>query len=266
MNKNYAVIPGKLGLVVLLVILCFSLNPARAITYQIGTGTTTNTLRPIYSCYGFNYNQQIYTAAELNAAGAVGSQTITHIRFFYASGGTTVSTWNNWTVYIGNTAQATLASSTNWVPLANMTQVFSGTFTPVAGTWVTLTLSTPFVWNGTSNLVVAVDENAASYSCTAAWRSYTSTSGNRSMGYYSDVTNPSPSAPPTANTLPSTVMPQIQFEMTAAAACAGTPLGGTSAISLASGCAGTTFSLSNTGASSGGGISYQWQSAPAAGG
>jgi hypothetical protein len=266
MNKNYAVIPGKLGLVVLLVILCFSLNPARAITYQIGTGTTTNTLRPIYSCYGFNYNQQIYTAAELNAAGAVGSQTITHIRFFYASGGTTVSAWNNWTVYIGNTAQATLASSTNWVPLANMTQVFSGTFTPVAGTWVTLTLSTPFVWNGTSNLVVAVDENAASFSCTAAWRSYTSTSGNRSMGYYSDVTNPSPSAPPTANTLPSTVMPQIQFEMTAAAACAGTPLGGTSAISLASGCAGTTFSLSNTGASSGGGISYQWQSAPAAGG
>jgi len=252
--------------VLLSILLTFSFSHSKAITYQIGTGTTTNSYLPIYSCYTYNYSQQIYTVAELNAAGATGSQTITAIRFFYASGGTTTTTWNNWTVFIGNTAQTAFANTTNWIPSASMTQVFSGTFTPTAGTWVTLTLTTPFVWNGTSNLVVAVDENAASYSCTALWRSYTSASGNRGILYYSDPTNPSPAAPPTANYGPTATMPQIQFEMTAAAACSGTPAAGTSSISSASGCSGTSFTLSNAGASSGGGISYQWQSGPTAAG
>ena len=232
-----------------------------ATTYQIGSGTATNTQRPLYTCYGYNYMQQIYTAAELNAAGASGSQVISQIRFFYATAAATPANYNNWTVLIGNTSQASFASTTNWIASASMTQVFSGTVTfPATGNWMTITLSTPFTWNGTSNLVVALDENSAGYSCTAAWRSYTATS-NRSIGYYSDTNNPSPSAPPTANLAPATAMPQIQFEMTSANNCtASTPGSITGPTTV---CGGSTVNLSLSGQAAGSGINYQWQSSPA---
>lgn len=46
--------------------------------------------------------------------------------------------------------------------------------------------------------------------------------------------------------------------------CSGTPNAGTSAISVSSGCAGSTFTLSGTGITAGIGVTYQWQSAPSA--
>jgi len=236
-------------------------NTSSATTYQIGSGTVTNTQKPLYSCYTYNYSQQIYTVAELNTAGASGSQVISQIRFFYSTAALTPANYNNWTVYVGNTAQASFASTTNWVAVGSMTQVFSGTVTfPAVGNWMTINLSTPFTWNGTSNLVVAVDENSAGYSCTAAFRSYTSTT-NRSIGYYSDPTNPSPSAPPTANLAPSTIMPQIQFEMTSANNCTVSTPGSITGPTTV--CGGSTINLSISGQAAGSGVAYQWQSSPA---
>jgi hypothetical protein len=48
------------------------------------------------------------------------------------------------------------------------------------------------------------------------------------------------------------------------AGCTGTPNAGTATISSATGCGGATFTLSATGISTGGGITYQWQSGPSA--
>jgi hypothetical protein len=36
----------------------------------------------------------------------------------------------------------------------------------VSGTWVTIPLTSPLLWDGTSNIVVAVDENVPNYSAT----------------------------------------------------------------------------------------------------
>ena len=131
------------------------------VTVQIGTGTSTNSYQPLYTCYGDNYSQQIYTAAEITAGGG-GAGDISKIRFYYNSSGTNYANWSNWTVYLGNTTQEALASNTGWIPVASMTQVFTGTIpTPVPGTWLELTLPTPFAYDGT-NLVVAVDENSTS--------------------------------------------------------------------------------------------------------
>lgn len=181
------------------------------VTVQIGSGTTTITTVPISSCYGYTYSQEIYLGSEIQFGGG-GIGPITKVRFFYNTGGTTYSTWSNWTIYIGTTAKTAFASTTDWEPLANLTQVFSGTIpTPVAGTWLELTLSTPFNYTG-GNLIVAVDENSASYSCSAAWRSFTP-GGNRGMYYRNDVTNPDPASPPAGVTV--TAIAQIQFEMAA---------------------------------------------------
>jgi hypothetical protein len=184
-------------------------------TLTVGTGTTSGYLAPLYSCYGYSYTQQIYTAAQIIAANggvAPSSNTITKIRFFSnTSSTTTTSASNGWTVYMGSTATSTFASTTSWVPVTSMSQVFSGTVTfPSPGNWVELVLATPFIWDGISNIVVAVDENVASYNCTLYWNS-TVTTGAQTIYYYSDPTNPNPASPPTASGT-TTTRPNIQFE------------------------------------------------------
>lgn len=161
-------------------------------TIQIGSGTATNTTMPITSCWGYSYTQQIFTKAQINTAG-----NIEKIRFYYVSGTTTNNL--NWTVYLGHTTKTSFSSTTDWVPLTGLTQVFSGNVTyPAAGNWLEITLSSPFAYNNVDNLVVAVDENTPSYTCSITWRSFTSGT-NTGIYYRDDVTNPNPSAPPTAS-------------------------------------------------------------------
>jgi large repetitive protein len=179
-------------------------------TVGIGTGTANGaSLLPINSCYGYNYTQQIVTASEYAAGGGVAGN-ITKIRYYNSGGAASTAEWNNWTVYLGHTAKTAFASTTDWEPFANLTQVFTGTIAPVTGNWFEITFTTPFNYNGTSNLIVAIDENVAGWSCTAAFGSYASTT-NSGIYYRNDSTNPDPAAPPTATGRTAT-LPRIQFE------------------------------------------------------
>ena len=49
-------------------------------TIQIGSGTSTNSNVPINYNWGYNYSQTIYTSAQMVAAGANSSGTITKLR------------------------------------------------------------------------------------------------------------------------------------------------------------------------------------------
>ncbi len=249
----------------LLVLAGFSLSSIAQTTVQVGSGTATSSYLPIYTCYGYNYSQVIYTAADLTSGGAAGASIISKIRYKQTNT-TAAANWISWTVYIGNTANASFASSSSWIPTSAMTQVFSGNITQVTGGgWMEITLANPFVWDGSSNLVVAVDENTPNYACTATWQSFTSTpaSGSRSLLYYNDNTNPDPAAPLNANRALDNNVPQIQFEMTPNTTCSGTPTPGSATASPATACLNANVSLSVTGATSAGGLTFQWQSSPA---
>ncbi|WP_312077422.1 GEVED domain-containing protein [Chryseobacterium sp.] len=188
---------------------------------QIGGGTATHAYLPVYSCSGFNYSQQIYTATEV--AGAVGTNNyITSVKFYVSTTATTQANYNQWVVYMGNTNQTDFATTTSWIPINAMSQVYSGTLPAMtAGTWVDIPLSTPFLWDGTSNIVLAVDENSTGTSCTAYWGSYAAGT-NRGMLYYNSSTNPNPAIPPTATSRYG-VIPIIQMVGTALAPCVATP-------------------------------------------
>jgi large repetitive protein len=207
--------------------LCVSLAFGQTGYVNIGSGTATGaSLVPINSCYGYNYSQQIVTASEFAAGGGVAGP-ITSLKYYYSSGGTTIANWNNWTVYVGHTTKTTFASNTDWEPQSSLTQVFTGTITPVAGNWFEITFSTPFTYNGTSNLIIAVDENVANWSCTAAFGSYTSGS-NTGIYYRNDTTNPDPASPPTATGRTAT-LPRIQLMGNVASCLAPTNLVATTA-------------------------------------
>ena len=235
------------------------LSFAQTVTTSIATGTNTNANVPITSYYGYSYSQQIYLASEMDPAVQGQLNNITKIRFFYASGSITNS--DNWTVYIGSTNQTSFTSNTNWIPVAGLTQVFSGTVTyPAAGNWMELTLTTPFQWDGISNIVIAVDENQAGYSASDGyWRSQT-TGSNRSIYYRNDSTNPNPASPPSATGTNSSV-PQVQIVHELAPACSATPTHATAVTSVSSICSNSSaaVNLSRTGSTFATGLAYQWQ-------
>ena len=184
-------------------------------TIGIGNGTAVNSyLIPVYTNYGYNYTQQIVTASEYSASGGVAGN-ITKIRYYVDNAEAPLANWNSWTVYIGHTSKTSFTSTTDWEPAANLTQVFSGTVTAVSESWMEIVFTTPFVYNGTSNLVVAIDENSPQWSdWDTYFGSYTGAM-NTAMYYRNDSTNPNPASPPTATGRTNTLA-RLQFEGTLA--------------------------------------------------
>ena len=124
---------------------------------QIGEGTTTgngDSTIPVTN-FNYNYSQQIVLASEYGQQGG-GLGPITKVRYYPTSVGT-LSVWNNWTVYIGVTTKNSFSSTTDWIPLTELTQVFDGTITATSNNWLEITFTTPFNYTG-GNLVVAVHE------------------------------------------------------------------------------------------------------------
>lgn len=263
-NRSSTAFLQKMG-ICLSMLLLFGVSRAQVVV-QVGTQTasTSNNI-PLTTYYGFSYSQQIYTAAEILSAGGFTGSSISKIRFYLASGSFPIDNSAGWTVYMGNTATAAYAGTTSWIPVGSMNQVFSGnvTFPSAGGAWVEVALGTPFVWDGTSNIVVAVDENTSGYSSTDTYWNTTSTgSVNRSIYYRNDNTNPDPAAPPTA-TGRITGYPNIQFDFVQLP-CAGiTPSPGNTLASSVLLCAtagnSTVLTLQNNYAANSA-ITYQWQS------
>ncbi|MDD2230595.1 MAG: choice-of-anchor J domain-containing protein [Candidatus Cloacimonetes bacterium] len=187
------------------------LGIAFADTVTVGSGTATSSNMPITGNYGYSYSQQIYTQAQINKAGD-----ITKIRFYYVSG--TITNSKDWVIYMGHTTKTTFATTTDWEPLANLTQVFIGdvsSMVPLANNWMEITLNNAFPYDNVNNLIVAVDENASGFA-PMSWGAFTSGT-NTGIYYYSDGTNPNPATPPTASSRTATIArAQFVFANTAA--------------------------------------------------
>ncbi|MDD2964856.1 MAG: BNR-repeat neuraminidase N-terminal domain-containing protein [Bacteroidales bacterium] len=173
-------------------------------TVTIGTGTSTSSSLPINAYYGYSYSQQIYTQAQIGTAGV-----IEKIRFYKSTTGT-VSNSGAWVVYMGHTSKTSYSSTTDWIASSGLTTVFNGTVTFPSSGWMEITLSTPFSYNNTDNLVIAVDENTTSWnSSSVSWYSFVPGTDYRSLYYYADATNPNPASPPTGTR--STSVNQVQL-------------------------------------------------------
>ena len=153
----------------------------------IGEGTEESPLLPSYSFYNYSLTEQIYTSDELG-----GSTTITSISFFN-TGDTKTRTYD---IYMKHTSKTNFDSTTDWISATSSNKVYSGSVTMRTGLWTTIVLDTPFEYNGTSNLVLVVDDNTGNYSSQPdmSCRTY-ATSGYQAIRIYSDDTNYNPSSP-----------------------------------------------------------------------
>ncbi|WP_298425627.1 fibronectin type III domain-containing protein [uncultured Kordia sp.] len=162
---------------------------------SIGTGSdggSTNS-PPINPYYGFSYGQSIYLASEINANGS-----ITSIDIQLNAGADISSADETVDVWIGHTTKSIFDSTTDWVDVSTLTQVLtSGTITSASDV-LTITFTTPFAYNGTDNLIIAIDANESGFGGSSDYiRSTNGPTSAVTLMYRSDSTNPDPTSPPT---------------------------------------------------------------------
>lgn len=152
-----------------------------SIDRTIGDGSTTNSYLPFYGTYNYSYSQQIYDAAELN----IPAGPITEISF-YCSTAPTSTTTGDIRIWMANTTKSTFADNTDYIDPSTLTQVaYVEGNRPFTTGWNTFTLSQPFMYDGTSNLVVAYYEGYNTWNGGSFWAQ--STTDNKSIAHYSDT-------------------------------------------------------------------------------
>jgi len=157
----------------------------------IGDGTSNNYL-PIYPYYNYSYSQTIYLQSDINVA----DKRIENIAFYW-NGAAAGTNSREWVVYMAHTDKTAFSGAADWVPFNQLTQVFAGELDiPAEPGWVNITLQTPFVYNNTDNLLIAVDENTPGNSGSSAYFYSTAAPETRALIYYDDTTNPDPVDPP----------------------------------------------------------------------
>ena len=169
-------------------------------TVEIGNGANAGYYTPIGTYYNYSITEQLYTSDEIGMAG-----TITSVSFYWAF--TTAKDFNI-TMYMANVEAANLSTGIN---LASATEVYSGTLSvPATAGWVTITLDTPFPYDGTSNLLIGINKTGgSSWFSGQTWR-YTSV---ESMARYTQQDG----SAYTTSTTPGTTTdnrPNIQLEIT----------------------------------------------------
>ncbi|MCR4872599.1 MAG: fibronectin type III domain-containing protein, partial [Bacteroidales bacterium] len=160
----------------------------------IGEGTTTNYYIPVNNFYHYTYSQQIFLASEMG-----GPNELHSVSFQYAySSPSTDKT--NVTIYLGHTNKTEFSSTSDYIAVSGLQQVYTGHLNCQQG-WNTFNFTTPFLYNGTDNLVLVVDDNSDAYDG-SAYTFYVHSTGNsyRSLYYYSDSENPDPSNPTAVST------------------------------------------------------------------
>jgi hypothetical protein len=258
--------------VLLLLLLSLSFTKASAqIDIPIGTGTVTNGNTdypcPLQDFYEGSRMQYLYRASELTAAGMTAGS-INSIKFNVLALATSANTQfaiEQFTIKVGGTTNASLTATT-WEPVS-ATVYGPVDYLAVMG-MNTFTFTTPFVWNGTDNIVIEVcggdPNNAASVTYTGN-PAVTMTSGlsfNGSHTYRADNLGNLCGTATTTNTGLQTDRPNIVFNWTAAGPCTNPPVPGTVASDNNPACLNSPFTLTVSGGTGGSGQTYQWESSP----
>ncbi len=171
---------------------------------QIGLGTSSTSYSPVYTYLtGYSsYTQQLYVMAAGDAA------EISAISFEHLGTSSADMTVSNYKIYMANTTQSSLSS---WVN-SGLTEVFSGTTTFTRGNWTTINLDTPFAWDGSSNILVALYiptapglEDSYFYGTSVSGQVLTATSNGTAIAI--DATTHVPTTSPSSRS----ILPNVKF-------------------------------------------------------
>ncbi len=156
---------------------------AKADEVEIGNGTDQYYYVPINPYYGYSLTQQIYTATEIGVAGTINS-----VSFHYA--GANSFTMQGVQIYMKHVDKEYFTNSKDMVAVSASDLVFDGPFEFTGQGWITINLDTPFVYDGTDNLLLCCYDPTSGYFTSSDKFYCTATTNNMSVAYYSDGTKP----------------------------------------------------------------------------
>lgn len=138
---------------------------------QVGTSSGITASYPFYGFYDDARTHIIYTAAELTAAGV--QPGLIHELAFNITAKNSTQPYNGFTVKIGCTNLSSF-TNTNFVNTAGLSTVYTGVYNSFVG-WNAFAFSTPYEWDGVSNLLVEICFDNSSWTSSDATQ--TSNSG-----------------------------------------------------------------------------------------
>ncbi|MBQ1732745.1 MAG: hypothetical protein II037_11100, partial [Bacteroidales bacterium] len=144
-------------IILLLSVFCVPAPLSSQTIVEIGDGTGTSDYMPI--CMNSNYSivQQIYTADEIGIAG-----TISSVGFYYDYN--YPFSMPGIQMYMMHTAKDAFESGlVDVVAFDSASLVYEGDFAATEAGWLTLTLDTPFEYNGIDNLVICMYDTINGY-------------------------------------------------------------------------------------------------------
>ena len=130
-------------------------------TITIGTGTSDTYTLPFNNFYKNSWNEMIYPASLITETGNIVS-----IAFHVSAVPSSNYPFSTMTIYMGTRPDSIHPSTTSWLPMSELTEVYSITNmpSPTDTGWMTINLDTPFLYDGSEHLVIAISKTMASYS------------------------------------------------------------------------------------------------------
>jgi len=177
---------------------------------QIGDGSSVYYYLPIVPSTDYSYTQTIYLQSEIDIPGSRLTKIYYEWDGAYGGGEMMMSGVDgypaytkDWVIYMGHTEKVSFDSLTDWIDMADLTEVFNGeVILPANYTWIEIELDVPFEYNNLDNLVIAVDENSpGSFPPESVYFYGTNDPASRAIVALNYETNPDPSSPPQANTM-----------------------------------------------------------------
>ena len=167
------------------------------VNITVGSGSSTTSYFPTYSCYNYSYTQQIIPAS------AIGTDPMEFSSIFFQC--TSVASASRmWDIYV-SPVPATSDLSSGWilpseeipfqlVKSGNVNISSSGT-----DNWFEIALDTVLVYNGTDNLLISILDHTGSYSCSNSYKYHSDAStSNMSRYVYRDASTYDPTNPDAA--------------------------------------------------------------------
>jgi len=155
---------------------------------------------PLRPDYYFTVSQTIYTEEEL-ALTFLDRLYITHISFQAHSMNINLESYlnNNWLICMGTTEQNVFSSNANesWISLESLTPVRRGAISSAvlqSYEWITIELDTPYLYAGSGNLVIFVNEYIEGNTGTLN-NAFSGTTGSEYRTYYRFANGSSPFIP-----------------------------------------------------------------------
>ena len=151
-------------LCMMLMLLTLGISSFAQSTVTVTVGDTTVTTEtysvPFDNFYKNTWTQTIYPASDITVAGM-----ITSIAYQVGSVPSAADMFSTVHIYMGTTTAAEHATISSWLPMTDLTEVYSATNMPLPTTpgWQVIQLSQPFVYDGSENLVIVISKTMAAY-------------------------------------------------------------------------------------------------------